>query len=169
MYQPYPASAPVSQEPTRPGPPRSVVRAIQLMYAGAAAELIALIVDLISTNSLRAAVKKEYPHYTALQLSHAEDARVAFLVLAALIAAGLWLWMARANGKGLSWARTVSAVFFGLGTLTLVTQLGTSVYTAGTLTIDAVISLIGLVVIVLLFRKESGPFYRQSARQASQP
>jgi hypothetical protein len=89
MYQPYPASAPVSQEPARLGPPRSVVRAIRFMYAGAAAELAALVVDLIYVGSLRAAIKKRYPHDTALQLHHAEDARIAFLVLAALIAAGL--------------------------------------------------------------------------------
>src|SRR5579864_148437 len=101
MYTPYPASAPVSQESTRLGPPRSVVRAIRLMYAGAAAELVALVVDLVSTDSLRAQVQKQYPHYTATQLRHAQDARVAFLVVAALIAAGLWLWMARANGRGL--------------------------------------------------------------------
>jgi len=160
MYQPYPASAPVLQEPARPGPPCSVVRAIRFMYAGAAAELAALVVDLIDGGSLRAAVQKRYPHYTALQVHHAEDARVAFLVLATLIAAGLWLWMARANGRGLSWARTVSAVLFGIGTLYVVVQLAT-VHTAGTLTVDGVISLIGLVAIVLLFRKESGPFYRQ--------
>lgn len=160
MYQQYPASAPVSQEPARLGPPRSVVRAIQLMYVGAAAELVALVVDLIFVGSLRADIKRQYPHYTSLQLNHAEDARVAFLVLAALVAAGLWLWMARANGRGRGWARTVSAVFFGIGILDLVVQLAT-VHTPATLTVDGVIALIGLVVIVLVFRKESGPFYRQ--------
>jgi predicted tellurium resistance membrane protein TerC len=159
MYQPYPASAPVSQEPARLGPPRSVVRAIQLMYVGAAAELVALVVDLIFVGSLRADLKRQYPHYTSLQLSHAQNARVAFLVLAAIVAASLWLWMARANGSGRSWARTVSAVLFSIGILDLVVELAT-VPTPAALTIDVVIALIGLVVIVLLFRKESGPFYR---------
>src|ERR1700744_4991450 len=144
MYQPYPASAPVSQEPARLGPPRSVIRAVRFMYAGAAAELVALIVDIADVGSMRAAVQKQYPHDTALQLHHAEDARVAFLVVAALISAGLRLWMARANGRGLSWARTVSALLFGIGTLDLVVQLAT-VYTAGTLTVDGLIWLIGLV------------------------
>jgi hypothetical protein len=160
MYQQYPASAPVSQEPARLGPPRSIVRAMQLMYVGAAAELVALVVDLIFVGSLRADIKKQYPRYTSLQLNHAEDARVAFLVLAALVAAGLWLWMARANGRGRGWARTVSAVFFGIGILDLAVQLAT-VHTPATLTVDGVLALIGLAVIVLLFRKESGPFYRQ--------
>jgi hypothetical protein len=76
--------------------------------------------------------------------------------------------MARANGRGLGWARTVSAVFFCIGTLDLFVQLAT-VYTAGSLTADGVIWLIGLVVVVLLFRKESGPFYRQPARLTPRP
>jgi len=160
MYQQYPASAPVSQEPARFGPPRSVFRAIQFMYAGAVAEVVALIVDLIFAGSLRSDIKKQNPHYTSLQLSHAEDARIAFLVIVTLVAAGLWLWMARANGKGRSWARTVSSVLFGVGLLDLVVQIAT-VDTPATLTFDWVIALIGLVAIVLLFRKESGPFYRQ--------
>lgn len=163
MYQPYPVSAPVSLEPARLDPPRSVVRAIRLMYAGAAAQLAALVVDLVDTNALRAGVKKRFPHDTALQLHHAEDARVAFLVLVALVAAGLWVWMARANGRGLGWARTVSTVLFGLGTLEFLIE-GATVYTAGTLIVDGTIWLIGLIVIVLLFRKESRPFYRQPPR-----
>ncbi len=164
MHQPYPASAPVSQEPARLDPPRSVVRAIWLMYAGAAAELVAGIVDIVSTKSLQASAKRVYPHYTALQLHHAATVRVVFLVLVSLIAAGLWLWMARANGRGLSWARTVSAVFFGFATVDVVFQRA-SVYTVGTLTVASTIWLIGLAVIVLLFRKESGPFYRQPLRK----
>ena len=31
----------------------------------------------------------------------------------------LWLWMARANGQGRNWARILSTVLFGLGTLEL--------------------------------------------------
>jgi hypothetical protein len=164
MYQQYPASAPVSQEPARFGPPLSVARAIRFMYAGAAAELVALVVDLVFVASLRADIKKQYPHYTSLQLSHAVNARVAFLVIATLVAAGLWLWMARANGRGRSWARTVSTVLFSIGILDLVVELAT-VPTPAALTVDVVIALIGIVVIVLLFRKESGPFYRQPFAQ----
>jgi hypothetical protein len=32
----------------------------------------------------------------------------------------LWLWMARANGRGRSWARIVFTVLFGLATLRLI-------------------------------------------------
>jgi len=38
-------------------------------------------------------------------------------VITGLIGGGLWLWMARANKRGRSWARILSTVFFGLLTL----------------------------------------------------
>jgi hypothetical protein len=166
MYESYPVSAATSQEPARIGPPRSLVRAARLMYAGAAAELVAMIIDLISTNSFRSDLRKLNPHDTAAQLHDAEVARVGFLVVIALITLGLWLWMSWANGRGLRWARVVSAVLFGLSTLELIVEFHTA-YTAGTLTIGIVIWLIGLVVILLLFSKESGPFYRQQSHAGS--
>ena len=36
-----------------------------------------------------------------------------------LVSVALWLWMARANGRGRRWARVMSTVLFGLATLTL--------------------------------------------------
>ena len=88
------------------------------MYAGAVAQLAALVVDLVDTNALRAGVKKKFPHDTALQLHHAEDARVAFLVLVALVAArtvgvdGAGGWQRARAGPG-----SGRQVLFGLGTL----------------------------------------------------
>ena len=38
-------------------------------------------------------------------------------IVLGLVAAALWLWMARANGHGRSWARILATVLFGLATL----------------------------------------------------
>jgi hypothetical protein len=43
-------------------------------------------------------------------------------IVLGLAGAVLWLWMARANGKGRHWARIVSTVLFGLATLELIRQ-----------------------------------------------
>jgi len=40
-------------------------------------------------------------------------------VVFGLAGVALWVWMARANGRGRSWARVVAMVLFGLATLTL--------------------------------------------------
>jgi hypothetical protein len=159
MYESYPASEP-PQQVERVQPPHAVVNAIRLMYAGAALEVVALIVALLTRSSLRAAILKAHPRYTLTQLHAAEHARTGILVIGALIAIGAWLWMAWANGKGHNWARIVSAVLFGIDTLGLLISFGAA-RTAATLIVGVVIWLVGLAVIILIFNKSSGSFYRQ--------
>jgi hypothetical protein len=161
MYQQYPvADAP--QQPQRAQQPSSVQNAVRLMYAGAALEVIAAIVSVLTRGSLKSAILKNHPNYTAAQLHTAEVARAAILIIGALIAIGLWIWMAQANGRGLSWARTLSAVFFGISTLSLLLSL-VAARTAGTLIVGVIIWLVGLAAIILLFSKESGPFFSKRA------
>jgi hypothetical protein len=75
--------------------------------------------------------------------------------------------MAWANGKGRSWARVVSAVFFGINTLDLLISLFL-VHAVATLIIGVAIWLVGLGAIALLFGKESSPFYKQQSAAAHQ-
>jgi len=159
MYEPYPTSGP-AQKPEQIQPPRSVLNAVKLMYAGAALEVLAVIIALVTIGSLKSAILARHRAYTTAQLHTAEAARTVPLVVGGLIAIGLWLWMAWANGKGRSWARIVSAVFFGINTLDLLISL-LAVHAVATLIIGVVIWLVGLGAIVLLFSKESGPFYKQ--------
>ena len=150
------------EQPQRRTPPRAVLTAVRLMYAGAALELVALIVAVVSTHSLKSTILGKHPDYTAAQLHDAEVARTVILVIGALIAIGLWLWMARANSRGHSWARVVSAALFGINTLDLLFSLGVA-RAPGNLTVGVVIWLVGLAAIVMLFRKESGPFFTKPA------
>ena len=162
-YQPYPTSGQTPEPQQRPPAPNSVQTAVKLMYAGAALSLIELIVSLATIASLKSAILKKYPNYTSTQIHSAEVAIVAGVVIEAVIAIGLWLWMAWANGNGRSWARVVSAVFFGINTLDLLISLF-AVHAVATLIIGVAIWLVGLAAIVLIFSKESRPFYnRQSA------
>ncbi|HTT53138.1 MAG TPA: hypothetical protein VMH35_17215 [Streptosporangiaceae bacterium] len=161
MYQPYPTPGPEpAAEPVQP--PRSVRTAARLMYLAAGAEVVALIVALLTRGSLRAAILSRHPHYTAAQLHTAETARTVTLIVGALIAVGLWLWMARANGRGRGWARVVAAVLFGINTLDLIVSFA-AVRDVADLIGGVVIWLIGLAAIVLLFSRESAPFYARPA------
>lgn len=164
MYEPYPASGPLP-EPRRIQP-SSVRGAVRLMYAGAALEVLGLVVALVTIGSLKSAIFTVHPGYTPAQLHAAEVNRTVSLVAGAVITVGLWLWMAWANGRGLGWARVVSAVFFGINTLDLLISLR---LLAGTpdLIVAVVIWLVGLAAVVLLFRKDSGQFYNQEPAGAS--
>jgi len=158
MYEPYPAAGPVpDSRPVRP--PRSVLNAVRLMYAGAALELVALIIAVVTRASLKWAILARHPLYNPAQVDHAEVARAVPLVIGALIATGLWLWMAWANGRGRNWARVLSAVFFGISTFDLFMSFFVVRATA-TMIVGLVIWLVGLAAIVLLFSPESAPFFR---------
>ena len=163
MYEPYPSSgasgapgAELTPEPVQQ--PRSVRTAVRLMYLAAGLEAVAFIVALLTRGSLRAAILRRHPHYTATQLHTAESAQTVVLVVGAVIAVALWLWMAWANGRGRNWARVVSAVFFGISTLGLLISFAAG-RGVGDIIVGVVLWLIGLAVIVLLFRKESAPFF----------
>jgi hypothetical protein len=161
MYQSYPASGP-AQESLQPQLPPSLRNAVRLMYAGAALEVIALIVALLTISSLKAAILRADPAYTASQLHNAQVVGTVSLVVGAVITIGLWLWMAWANGRGRRWARIVSAVFFGINTLDLAISFA-RVHATATAVLAVLIWLVGLAAIVLLFRKDSSSFYQQQA------
>ena len=159
MYEPSPASGQVP-EPQRIPPPRTVQNAVKFMYAGAAVEVVALVVALITRNSMKSALLRIHPGYTAAQLHTAVNTQTVSLVIGAAVATGLWLWMAWANGRGYNWARILSAVFFGISTLDLLFTFA-AVRAPGSLIIGFVIWLVGLGAIVLLFSRESNAFFRQ--------
>jgi hypothetical protein len=140
-----------------------VLNAVKLMYAGAAVEVVAVIVALVFRSSLKSVILASQPHYTAAQLHTAEGARTIPLIVGGVVAIALWLWMAWAIGKGLNWARILSAVFFAINTLDALVALFLVRDSVATEIIGAVIWFIGLAAIVLLFSKDSRPFYNQGA------
>jgi predicted tellurium resistance membrane protein TerC len=70
--------------------------------------------------------------------------------------------MAWANDRGRRWARIVAAVLFTINTLDLLLSIDV-VHAIATVIVGAVIWVVGLAVIVLLFRKESAPFYQRGS------
>ncbi len=158
MPQPYPSSVkPV--EPERPPAPPSVQNAAKLMYAGAAAATVSLVIFLASIGAIRNANKTAHPPLTSSQLNGFFVSTSVYLV----ISVGLWLWMARANLAGRSWARMIATVLFVLNTVDLY---GVLHYpkTLASLLIPVVTWLIGLGAVILLWRRESTEFFRPPGR-----
>ena len=175
MYQPFPGAAGGTggTEPPEPAPttaPPSITRAMRVMYVGAAASVIGIIVDLTSYSSLQNALanrkrKNGQPltHAQVVDLAHVE---VVALVVVGLIAAGLWIWLARSCGAGKSWARTVSTVLFAISTIGVFVSIGGGALTAGNATriYGFVVWIIGLVAIVLLWQRASSDYFKGAAR-----
>ncbi len=160
MYQPYPTSG-QTPEPQRPPMPASVLTAVRLMYAGAALSFIELVVGLTTIASVKAAIKKAYPHYTASQVHSLEVASIGIGVLVGIISIGLWLWMARASAAGRNYARITGTVFFGLNTLFLLLSLLRPHASLG-LVFNVLVWLVGLGAVIMFWRSESAPYFSQA-------
>lgn len=142
--------------------PRTVRAAVTLMLAGAIAELAALIITIATMGSVRAAVAAR----DAALLPTMQVHLVAELVVMPL-AAGMWLCLAWANGRGQDWARLVSMASFALVTLGLLNALAQQAATTAPATTiaGAVVWFLGLASLALIFTPAASRYYRpQTAR-----
>jgi hypothetical protein len=158
MYQPYPSSGkPV--EPERPSAPPSVLNAVKLMYAGAAVSTVSLVISLVDISGTKTAIRKARPSLTAAQVNQLNTFIITLAVVSGVIGVALWLWMAKANGQGRSWARILSSVLFGLATLDMFGVLSQPKTLLG-LVFPVLTWLIGLGAVILLWRKDSSEFFK---------
>jgi hypothetical protein len=143
-------------------PPRTVVNAVRLMYAGAALELATLITIVATAASVRSAIVSSHPAAWHVALFHLTVDEIA-----APIAIVLWVWLAWANGRGYDWARLVFTAFFALITLSLIGALANhaAVYAKADVIAGTVLWLTALAAVVLIFSKKSNPYYRQASTQ----
>ena len=175
MYEPFPGGAepPQSAGPSAVGvaaAPPSITRAARVMYVGAAASLIGIIVDLTTYSSLQNAIAthqrkngKPLTHAQVVDLAHVE---VVALVVVGLIAAGVWVWLARSCLAGKSWARVVSTVLFAISTISAFVSIGGGAVSAGGATriYGFVVWIVGLVAIVLLWQRASSGYFKGAPR-----
>jgi hypothetical protein len=133
------------------------------MYAGAIVSAIIFVLDLLTVNVTRTALKKAYPNYTAHQISTLVTADLVVGVIVGLVSVGLWVFVARACLRGRNWARMTGTVLFGLDTLFILLSL-TRFKGGLSVLIGLVVWLIGLGAVVMLWRKESSAFFAQQTR-----
>lgn len=170
-YGSMPSMSGGSMQPAANAPqPQSIALAVKLMYVGAVLSLLGVITTLFMKDQMRASAKaaldaqKKVPD--AATLNAAVNVGMATAIIIGLIGVAVWIWMAKANGSGKSWARIVATV---LGVLNIIfTLIGfTSSTGTGLSKIVSVISLLlAIAILVLLWRKESSAFYAAHAAPA---
>jgi hypothetical protein len=161
MYPTYP-TGPSRDNPAlvrvRPDRPQGVTIASVLMYVAAGISAIWAIILVVFVSTLRKELNATNVNLTQTQLNRGEDGLIGIFIFIGLVAVGLWAWMAWANGAGKNWARILSTVFFGIFTLFMLLAAVGPHALLGLLPF-ILIWLIGLVTIVLLWRRESGPYF----------
>ena len=172
MHQPYlPSGQPTA--PLRPSAPAPVLTAVKLMYAGAAVSVAGLIIGLaLIIVDIDVAARGQFLGHS---LAAQKPLVITVWMVFGLVVIALWLWMARANGQGRTWARIVSTVLFGLASLQLpggftkpVSHAGfgaTVLYYGGTVLFVAA-WLVGAAAVWLLWRPASSAFFKQGFTQA---
>ncbi|HJU96951.1 MAG TPA: hypothetical protein VJ644_03160 [Jiangellaceae bacterium] len=139
------------------GAPPSVVAAVKLMYVGAGLSLLGMLFGLTTRDVMRDQVIEDNPDMTSGEIDRAVNVATGVGVIIGLIAVGLWLWMARANGRGLAWARIVATVLFGLN---VVLSLYNVSQTRG---FGVVVSIVSIVlagaILWLLYRRDATEYY----------
>ena len=154
--------------PSVPRSARTVRAAVKLIYAGAAVSTVNLILflALIADVDIYHAVLGH--RLTAAQLSQASTPVITTFILWDLVPIAVWLWMARACGRGRNWARIVSTVLFGAATLNLTSAFNwlppgnhlTLVPMINGPTLAVLYWLVGLAVVWLLWRPASRAYFR---------
>jgi hypothetical protein len=167
MYQPCPSSGQPA-EPLRPPAPAPVLTAVKLMYAGAAIGIVNLISGLafIIGDDTAGHAEVNGHRLTAAQVSHWLPLIITLAIVFGLAVIALWLWMARANGRGRNWARILSTVLFGLATLQLISGVQQPVSHAGFavmvfgVIVPVLAWLAGASAVWLLWRPASSAFFK---------
>jgi hypothetical protein len=160
MYQKYPSGGNPLMEQVRPAAPAPVLNAVKLMYAGATVSLVSLIISLTDISGTKAAIRKARPSLTVAQVNQLNGFIIGLAIVSGLVGVGLWLWMSWANKGGKNWARILSTVLFGLATLDLF-GVFSQPKTALGLIFPLLTWVIGLGVIVLLWRPDSSQFFKR--------
>jgi hypothetical protein len=144
--------------------PSSIATAVKLMWVGAALSIIGLVIGFLTTDTAREQIEEDNPNLTADEIDTAVAFGLAIAVVISLVAVGLWIWMAWANGQGKSWARIVASVFGGLGILFGLVGLLLNPVTALSLVLTVVNLVLAIVILVLLYRPDSSRFYEARSR-----
>lgn len=171
-YPAHPGTPPGGGYPPAPRPdvpqPGPIQLAVRLMWTGAAVSVISLIVGLATLGDAKDQIRddlvKDDPNVSQSTIDAAYAIGIAFVVVIGSIGVFLWLWMAWKNGQGRPWARVVATVLGGLNllfTLLSFTQPSTEPVSLALALVNVVLA---IVILVLLWRKESSAFYDARSR-----
>lgn len=168
-YPTHPGTPPPGggTRPDVPQPP-SIRNAVRLMWVGAGLSVVGLIVTLATIDSLKSqlrdSLEKSDPDYTQSEFDAFFTISITIAVIVSVVSVALWLWMAWKNGQGRSWARVVATVLGGLSLLSALATIAAGSATGVSIAVTLAGVLLAVVILVLLWRKESSDFYAARSR-----
>jgi hypothetical protein len=155
-----------ARKPASVPAPKAVRAAVGLMCAGAVLTLAVSVTVLVTLGGVRSAAVYDLD---ARQWPMVMLTQVGFWLASAPIGAGVWLWLAWANGRGYHWARPAFAAFFAVLTIAVFFGLGEGggqdalPSTWADLIAATVLWLAGVAAALLIFSQTASPYYQRLA------
>jgi heme A synthase len=156
MIQQYPTQTTDLQ---RPDPPASLLRAVKVMYAGAILGPIHAVIYVVTAGATKRAIEAKHPYWSASLVAATTHIAVIGGAVIVLMAAMLYVWIARSCRSGKNWARVTGTVLFAVAVLLAAYNLGPGVETTLNMIFNFTGILIGLVAVVLLWRRASSAYF----------
>jgi hypothetical protein len=156
--QPYPTGTQMPEVQRPPIPPQ-VSNAIKTMYAGAAATIVGIVIEILTVGATKTAIENGPRHLTASQVNVAEHALIIGFAVSGLIAVAAWIILARACQHGHNWARLTGTALFVLATIDAIVAARSPVAAA----VKAwwpVVWLAGLIAVIFLWQGASTAFFK---------
>jgi hypothetical protein len=162
MTRPYPDATKIA-DIGQPAPPASLLTAVKVMYVGAALAVVHAVIYIVTSSATKTAIEKKNPTLSASAVNTATTVGVAIGAITALIAAVLFIWIARKSQQGRNWARVTATVLFCIAILGTVYD---AIAAAASLVriFNYVDLVVGLVAIVLLWVPSSSAYFRYFKR-----
>jgi hypothetical protein len=153
----------------KPPVPQTLQAAFYLMLAGAALQVVGIVVTAAELSKIRDLIRDQNLGFTDTEIRTRATAILVGVIIGGLIRIGLWIWMAFANRDGKNWARITSTVFFGIDTLSVIVALAISgVSVANTAKISGLDTgltvltwLVGLATVILLWNRQTSVYFEQ--------
>jgi hypothetical protein len=160
MYQPYAGGAQAPEPSERPPAPPSIVRAVQFMYAGAAASLIGIVVYMTTLSSARSQIHSRYPKLTPTEVTNVVHVGIGLAIVSGLLGAALWFWIAQMSKAGRNWARIVGTVLFAIDTVSVFVGAAAGPGGGASRVYSILVWVIGLGAVILLWQRASSEYFR---------
>jgi len=168
-----PAAKGKGSRPERSAAPVTIQRAVRAMFGGAAGTIvwgIFWVIVAATSKSNLVQYNNSLPHgkqLTTSQVNSEFTGTIIVLIIETLLFTALWLWMARMNQDGRSWARYVSSVLFVLWTYETYRTIG--VGGNWVVIVDLVLSVliwcIGVAAVYFMWKPESTVYYKSTAQR----
>src|SRR5215472_7957492 len=146
--------------------PRPVRNAVRFMCLGAVLTLADVVTFLVTLGGVRSAAVHDL---AATQWPTVVLTQVGPWLASGPIGAGLWLWLAWANGRGYHWARPAFTTFFLVLTIVLFFGIGQGTgedalpYTWADVIAATVLWLVALAAALLIVGETASPYYQRRA------